>query len=153
MQALLLMLKTNRPDLHTKLNVKKNNFFAFFKALIQTCGQNSEISKCRDYLSKFMRGSETSFMECITNFESVYTHWQQLLRPVSRKELTDISISTLKQITPFLINDRCAKLFTSWVEQQAHYQTPVTKDTILDVVSRLEAQPDLQLHEKKMKQP
>ena len=38
MQALLLMLKTNRPDLQTKLNVKKNNFFAFFKALIQTCG-------------------------------------------------------------------------------------------------------------------
>ena len=73
MQALLLMLKTNRPDLHTKLNVKKNNFFAFFKALIQTCGQNSEISKCRDYLSKFIRAPETSFMECITNFDSVHT--------------------------------------------------------------------------------
>ena len=39
------------------------------------------------------------------------------------------------------------------MEQQAHYQTPVTKDTILDVVSRLEAQPDLQLHEKKKLPP
>ena len=146
MQALLLMLKTNHPDLHTKLNVKKNNFFAFFQALIQTCGQNAEIA---EIISKFIRAPETSFMECITNFDSVYSHWQQLLRPVSRQELTDISISTLKQITPFLINDHCAKLFTSWLEQQVHYQTPVTKDSILDVVSRFEAQPDLRLNEKK----
>jgi len=153
MHALLLMLKTQRPDLHTKLNVKKSNFFAFFKALIQTCGQNAEIAKCRDYLSKFIRTPEITFMECITNFDSVYTHWQQLLRPVSRQELSDISISTLKQITPFLINDRCAKLFTSWLEQQAHYQTPVTKDSILDVVSRFEAQPDLKLSEKKRLPP
>ena len=83
MQALLMMLKTHRSDLHTKLNVKRSNFFAFFQALILTCGQNAEIIQCRDFLGKFIRSPGTSFTETITTFDSVYCHWQQLLRPIS----------------------------------------------------------------------
>ena len=94
-------------------------------------------------IRKVPRSPGTSFTECITTFVSVYTHWQQLLRPVNHQDLSDISISTRKQITPFLVNDKCAKLFTSWVEQKAHYQSPVTKERILDIVDRFELQPDL----------
>ena len=34
MQAILLLHKQQNPDLHVKLNVKKGDFFVFFKALV-----------------------------------------------------------------------------------------------------------------------
>ena len=149
MQALIMMLKIHRPDLHTKLNVKRSSFFSFFQALILTCGQNAEITACRDFLGKFTRVPGQSFTETITTFDSVYCHHQQLLRPITRKELQETAKSTLKQITPFLVSDKCSKLFTSWAEQQTLYQQPITKEKILDVIQRFEVQPELQLLDKR----
>ena len=62
---------------------------------------------------------------------------------------SNLSISTLKQIIPFLVSDKCSKLFISWMEQQFHYQVTITKDNILDVIQWFELQPDLQILEKK----
>ena len=84
-----------------------------------------------------------SFVEAITAIDSVYSFWQQLIRPVTKQELNDMSSSTLRQLTPFLLNDKCAKLFSSWCEQQNLYQTPVTKESIIDVVQKFEQQRDL----------
>ena len=52
LQALLSLLKQHEQDLHTKLSIKKNDLFSFFKALTQVCHQTSKITTCRDYLSK-----------------------------------------------------------------------------------------------------
>ena len=60
-----------------------------------------------------------------------------------------MSISTLRQLTPFLLNDKCAKYFSSWCEQQNLYQTKITKESIIDVVQRFEQQKDLQLNDRK----
>ena len=121
---IIVQLSTCKMKYHPYNNIKK---IAFFQALILTCGQNAEIIQCRDFLGKFIRSPGTSFTETVTTFDSVYCHWQQLLRPISRTELSETSISTLRQITPFLLSDKCSKLFTSWVEQQAQYQQPITK--------------------------
>ena len=79
-----------------------------------------------------------SFVEAITAIDSVYSFWQQLIRPVTKEELNDMSINTLRQLTPFLLNDKCAKYFSSWCEQQNLYQTKITKESIIDVVQRFE---------------
>ena len=47
-QALLLMLSKHRPDLYTKLNVKRTQHHQFFSALILNCSQPAEISQCRE---------------------------------------------------------------------------------------------------------
>ena len=127
MQALLMMPKTHRPDLHTKLNVKRSNFFSFFQALILTCGQNAEIIQCRDFLGKFIRSPGTSFIECITTFDSIYCHWQQLLRPISRREPSGTSISTLRQITPFLLNDKCVSYLLLGQNSKLNISSPSQK--------------------------
>ena len=125
--ALLEMLKRYKTDLYSKLNVKRSQTQAFFQALVMNCSQQAVISSCREYLSKFTRTTNMSFVESITAIDSVYCHWQQLIRPFTKEELTDMSISTLRQITPFLLNDKCAKYFSSWGEQQSLYQTKITK--------------------------
>ena len=101
MQALLMMLKPHRSDLHTKLNVKRSNFFSFFQALILTCGQNAEIIQCRDFLGKFIRSPGTSFTETVTTFDSVYCHWQQHLGFVENDVVT-VNTLTLFSVGYFL---------------------------------------------------
>ena len=133
------MLKRYKPDLYSKLNVKRSQTQAFFQTLVLNCSQQAAITSCRDYLSKFIRGPNMSFVEAITAIDSVYSFWQQLLRPVTKQELNDMTSSTLRQITPFLLNDKCAKLFSSWCEQQNLYQTPVTRESIIDVVQKIRA--------------
>ena len=76
-----------------------------------------------------------SFVEAITAIDSVYSFWQQLLRPVTKQELNDMSSSTLRQLTPFLLNDKCAN--------------NVTKESIIDVVQKFEQQKELQLTDRK----
>ena len=72
-----------------------------------------------------------SFNEAVISFDAVYNFWQQMLTPVSKNDLVDMSVQTLRQITPFLHSDKCAQLFTSWCEQQSLYQTKITKESIL----------------------
>ena len=148
-QALLEMLKRYKPDLYSKLNVKRSQTQAFFQTLVLNCSQQAAITSCRDYLSKFIRGPNMSFVEAITAIDSVYSFWQQLLRPVTKQELNDMTSSTLRQITPFLLHDKCAKLFSSWCEQQNLYQTPVTRESIIDVVQKFEQQKELQITDRK----
>ena len=55
LSSLLSLLKQQRQDLHTRLNNKKKDLFAFFKSLTQVCTQTAEVAACRDYLGKFFR--------------------------------------------------------------------------------------------------
>ena len=47
-QALLEMLKRYKPDLYSKLNVKRSQTQAFFQTLVLNCSQQAAISNCRD---------------------------------------------------------------------------------------------------------
>ena len=113
------------------------------------CHPTNEITKCCEYLAQFIRKPEHSFADTITTFDAVYVQWQQLLRPVQKTELADLSITILRQITPFLVSDKTSKRYIAWQEQQHQYQRRITKELILDVVQGFEAQLDLQLTEKK----
>ena len=117
----------------------------YVEALIPPFGQDAEIIPCEDFLRKSTRTPGQSFTECTTKFDSAYCHHQQLLHQIGRQKLKETAISTLKQISPFLVSDKCSKLFTSWAKQQAQHKQPVTKERILDVIQRFKAQPDLQL--------
>jgi len=149
MTAILLLLKQQKPDLHVRLNVKRADFYSFFKALVNVCHQTMEVSKCRAYLNQFVRDPTTTFTETMTTFEAVWGHWQQLLRPIRKTELADLSITIMKQITPFLVAEPTAKLYIAWQERQYQYQQQVTKESILEVIQQFEAHSHLQLTEKK----
>ena len=71
MQAILCLLKQQKPDLHVKLKVKKGDFFIFFNALVNVCHQTNEMAKCRQYLNQFIRDPNHSFTDTITTFEAV----------------------------------------------------------------------------------
>ena len=109
----------------------------YVEALILPFGQDAEIIACRDFLRKSTRTPGQSFTECTSKFDSAYCHHQQLLHQIGRQELQGTAISTLKQISPFLVSDKCSKLFTSWAKQQAQHKQPVTKERILDVIQRI----------------
>ena len=148
MTAILLLLKQQKPDLHVRLNVKRGDLYSFFKALVNVCHQTIEITKCRAYLNQFVRDPTHTFTDTMTTFEAVWGHWQQLLRPIRKVELADLSITIMKQITPFLVAEPTAKLYIAWQERQYQYQQKVTKETILDVIQQFEAHPHLQLTRK-----
>ena len=112
---------------------------------MNTCHQTNEITKCRQFLAQFVRNPEHSFVDTDTTFEALWSQWQQLLRPVQKTKLADLSITILTQITPFLISDKTFKLYIGWQERQHQYQQKITKELILDVTQRFEAQQDLQL--------
>ena len=149
MTAILQLLKQQKPDLHVRLNVKRADFYSFFKALVNVCHQTNEITKCRAYLNQFVRDPTTTFTDTMTTFEAVWGHWQQLLRPIRKVELADLSITIMKQITPFLVAEPTAKLYIAWQERQYQFRQLVTKETILDVIQQFEAHSHLQLTEKK----
>ena len=149
MTAILQLLKQQKPDLHVRLNVKRADFYSFFKALVNVCHQTNEITKCRAYLNQFVRDPTTTFTDTMTTFEAVWGHWQQLLRPIRKVELADLSITIMKQITPFLVAEPTAKLYIAWQERQYQFRQLVTKETIMDVIQQFEAHSHLQLTEKK----
>ena len=72
-----------------------------------------------------------------------------MLRPISKDDLTEMSVATLRQITPFLLSDKCARLFSSWCEQQSLYQTKITKESILETVQKFEENLEYQLRDSK----
>ena len=87
LQSILSLLKQHKQDLHTKRS------FQFLQALTQVCHRTSEVTACRDYLSKFFRNPGQRFVDLIIIFESVYGHWQKLLRPQHFRLETDYTVS------------------------------------------------------------
>ena len=119
-----------------------------FKQALENTKQPSNCSNFIVTTSNVKYLIQNIFTDTITTFEAVWGHWQQLLRPIRKVELADLSVTILKQITPFLVAENTAKLYISWQERQYQFQQKVTKETILDVVQQFQVHPHLQLTEK-----
>ena len=86
-EIFLLFCREHKPDLQAKLNVKKDSYVSFFKTLIYSCNQTTEISACRKFLTEFSRIPGQDFASCIQLFDSVYAHYSHLQAPKKKLEV------------------------------------------------------------------
>ena len=123
-EIFLLLCKEHKPDLQAKLNVKKDNYVSFFKTQIYSCQQTTEISACQKFLTEFSRNPGQDFASCIQLFDSVYAHYSHLQAPKKKLEVQRSIEDLIIQITPFLLSDTAAKVFTSWAEDHSYGNQP-----------------------------
>ena len=88
---------------------------------------------------------EEPFGAALTRFDSCYHFYLQLDFSIKAEEITSISLTKLLSITPYLLSPKCANLYGDWLQDCTKMGTTVTKDSIIKVVSKLEANPELQL--------
>ena len=109
----------------------------------------TEISACRKFLTEFSRNPGQDFASCIQLFDSVYAHYSHLQAPRKKLEVQRSIEDLIIQITPFLLSDTAAKVFTSWAEDHSYGNQSLDIDTIITIVDKLERHPECQLHEAK----
>ena len=88
---------------------------------------------------------EEPFGAALTQFDSCYHFYLQFDCPIKAEEITSISLATLRSITPYLLSPKCANLYGDWLQDCTKMSTPVTKDSIIKTVSKLETNPELLL--------
>jgi hypothetical protein len=64
---------------------------------------------------------------------------------MGKHELSLLSLSTLKLITPYLIEPKAAKLYGSWVQEQIQLGRDVTREKIVSCILKLEQNTQFQL--------
>jgi hypothetical protein len=64
---------------------------------------------------------------------------------MGKLELSLLSLSTLKLITPYLIEPKAAKLYGSWVQEQIQLGRDVTREKIVSCILKLEQNTQFQL--------
>ena len=97
-----------------------------FDQCLLYCQSNEEIAKVWSELEKFSRKPGTAFSEAISQFDSLNTHQAQLLKPVLQDELARLSLTTLRQVTPYLMSPRCAKAYTTYCNEQNMLGRPLS---------------------------
>ena len=88
---------------------------------------------------------EEPFGAALTRFDSCYHFYLQLDCTIKAEQINDISLATLRSITPYLLSPKCAALYGDWLQACTKMGTTVTKDSIIKVVYKLETNPELQL--------
>ena len=96
-------------------------------------------------LATFSRKIEEPFGAALTRFDSCYHFYLQLDCPIKAEQINDISLATLRSITPYLLSPKCAALYGDWQQDCTKMGTKITRDSIIKVVSKLETNPELQL--------
>ena len=89
--------------------------------------------------------TEEPFGAALTRFDSLYNFYLQLDCPIKAEEITTITLTTLRSITPYLLSTKCAKLFGDWTQDCVKMGTQITKENITKTVTILETNTELQL--------
>ena len=96
---------------------KKSHIKSVMHTLTLYAGTEEEISKIQTELSKFSRQPNEGFPEAISRFDSLYYFLEQLKRSVEKQELSLLTLNTLKMIAPYLIEQKAAKIYGSWIQE------------------------------------
>ena len=51
----------------------------------------------------------------------------------------------MRQVTPYLISAKCAAAFGQWIVESVKFQTEITKESIIRIITSLESHVDLRL--------
>ena len=108
------------------LNTKKQNLHSIIQQLTYHCTTFDERIR--------VQKQEATF----TKFDTLYTFYLQLDCSIKAEDILTISLNTLRSITPYLLSPNCAKLFGDWQQDCVKMGAPITKETIIKTVSKLE---------------
>ena len=142
---ILQYLKKFKETVLDSLNAKKANLQSILQQLTYHCTTHDEQVRVQKLFATFSRIIEEPFRAALTRFESCYHFYLQLDCPIKAEQINDISLATLRSITPYLLSPKCANLYGDWLQDCTKMGTTVTKDSIIKVVSKLETNPELQL--------
>ena len=82
--------------------------------------------------------SKGSKQNAVARFDSLYSHLSELKAPISKNELSRLSLQTLKLITQYLLSNGVAKIYGDWLQSELSLDREVTRDRIVKCVIRLE---------------
>ena len=105
------------------------------------------MNACRNYLTQFHRSPGHDFASCIQLLDSVYEHYSHLKAPKKKLEVQRSIEEPIIQITPFLLSDTAAKVFTAWAEEYSYTGQPIATDTITIIVDKFEKHAECKLNE------
>ena len=134
---ILIFLKKHKTELFYHLQPKKDDVKLLIDAISLECSNKSEILQVKLELAKFKRGITEGFAHTVNRFDSLYTHFAQLKKPINGIELSRLSINTLKQITPYLVHPKTAKIYGEWSEQEILYNRLITRESIINTINTL----------------
>ena len=142
---ILQYLKKFKETVLDSLNTKKANLHSILQQLTYPCTTHDERIHVQKQLATFSYKMEEPFGAALTQFDSCYHFYLQFDCPIKAEEITSISLATLRSITPYLLSPKCANLYGDWLQDCTKMSTPITKDSIIKTVSKLETNPELQL--------
>ena len=121
---------------------KKENFIAFFRTLFYSCQMTADIQACRSYLTQCQRSP--TFIQL---FDSVYSHYCHLQALKEKTEVQRTIEELVIQITPFLLSEVTAKVFTAWAEEYSYSGETIDTDLIISIIGKLEKLAECRLTE------
>jgi hypothetical protein len=142
---LLMFLKKHCQQIYFAVNPKKSSLRSLIEALQLYCSCEEQISVISIELSKFTRHPGELFSESISKFDSLFTFLQQLKQPIKKDQLSILSQDVVQSIAPYLMESKCAKTFSNWVQECILLKRKITKQRIIEVVHKLESNSQLKL--------
>ena len=102
--------------------------------LILQYSTSAEVTQIKHELSRFQREQHEPFTTAIARFDSLYSHLSELKAPISKTELSRLSLQTLKLITPYLISNGAVRLYGDWLQSELSLDREVNRDRIIQCV-------------------
>ena len=102
------------------------------------CSTAAEVTQIKHELSRFQREQHEPFSTAVARFDSLYSHLSELKAPISKNELSRLSLQTLKLITPYLISNGSATIYRDCLQSKLSLDREVNRDRIIQCVLKLE---------------
>ena len=118
---ILRYLKKFKETVIDSLYTKKANLQSIMQQLTYHCTTHDERVHVQKLLATFSRKMEEPFGAALTRFDSCYHFYLQLDCPIKAEQINDISLATLRSITPYLLSSKCAALYGDWQQDCTKY--------------------------------
>ena len=140
-----MFLKKHQPQTYFAVNPKKSTLRSLMSSLQLYCSCTEQITQISLELSKFSRHPGELFSESISKFDSLFTFLQMLRQPIKKDQLSILTKEVVQGIAPYLMEQKCAKVFGSWLQESILLKRDTSKQQIIETVHKLEMNPALKL--------
>ena len=92
------------------------------------CSTRAEVTQIKHELSRYKREQNENFSNAVARFDSLYSHLSEPKAPISKNELSRLSLQTLKLITPYLLSNGAAKIYGDWLQSELSLDREINRD-------------------------
>ena len=142
---LQVILIFHSPNKYYQVSPKKGSLKSVISALTMFANCEEQIMTFGQELSKFVRHPSEPLSECISKFDSLFTFFQMLKHNVKKDKLLILSKETIQNLTPYLFEQKNAKVFSNWSQECILLKREISKQTIISTVIKLEQNAALKL--------